>query len=254
VAAPPLARLTIDPRVAAGPRRALRAILLIDFMPKNFEKSRNPMHDGDWRKPRKRSHTVTLALMGTGAVAGVGIGLWLWHSSSGVDGGVYRNVEQCVEGRQFDRDACAAGFAEAQRHHEEMAPRYANAADCEADFTPGECQPMPSGTGDGKIVYAPIMAGVLLGSALGVAAMPAVQPLYRRCANDPNDPNFATDRCSRSSGGSHSGGAFYSCSGYRVASSYGSARVAPAAFSTAGASRTTMSRGGFGARAASAAG
>ncbi len=206
----------------------------------------------DRPKPRKRSHAVTLALMGTGAGAGVALGLWLWHSSSGVDAGVFGTVDQCISSGQYDRAACEAGFAEAQRHHEEMAPRYANAADCEADFSPGECSAMPSGpgnsTGDGKITYAPIMAGALLGSALGVASMPAVQPLYRSC-NASQD-----DKCAGGSSGSRSGGGFYTCSGYRVSSGYGTARVAPAAFSTAGASRATMSRGGFGARAASAAG
>lgn len=218
-------------------------------MPKNFAKSRDPMRGGEFPK-RKRSHAVTLALMGTGAVAGVGIGVWLWHSHSGVEAGVYRTVDQCIASGQYDRAACEASFAEANRHHEEMAPRYATAADCESDFAPGECAPMPSGTGDGKIQYAPILAGALLGSALGVAAVPAVQPLYRRCVSDPNDPHYATDRCTRS-GTSYSGGGYYSCSGYHVANAYGSTRVAPAAFSTAGASRTTMSRGGFGARAAS---
>jgi uncharacterized protein YgiB involved in biofilm formation len=206
--------------------------------------------DAKRAKPRKRSRAVTLALMGTGAGAGVIIGLWVWGSSSGVEGGAFRTVEQCVDSGLYDRVACADSFAEAERHHTEMAPRFASAADCEADFAPGECAPLPPATSGatggaaGGTMFAPILAGALLGSALGVASVPAVQPLYRSC-----NPSLG-ESCSSSSSGSHGGG-LYTCSGYRAATTYGAARVTPAAFSTAGASTTTLSRGGFGARAAS---
>jgi uncharacterized protein YgiB involved in biofilm formation len=212
-------------------------------MEKNFDKSTDPMRSGEFPK-RKRSRAVTLALMGTGASAGVIIGLWLWGSSSGVDGGMFRTVDQCAESGRYDRSTCADAFAEAERHHLEMAPRFASRADCEADFAPGECAPVPNSNAGSGPSYAPVLAGALLGSALGVAAVPAVQPVYRSCTANPDEP------CSTSSSG-RSGGGYYTCSGYYVGRSYGTARVAPAAFSTAGASTSTMSRGGFGARAAS---
>lgn len=214
-------------------------------MPTNFAKSNDPMRGGEFPK-RKRSRAVTLALMGTGAGAGVIVGLWLWSSSSGVEGGMFRDADQCAASGRYDRTACADAFAEAERHHLEMAPRYASAADCEADFAPGECAPLAGAkSATGGPVFAPVLAGALLGSALGVAAVPAVQPVYRSCTANPEQP------CQTSSSGSRSGGGYYTCSGFYAGRSYGTTTVQPAAFSTARASTSTMSRGGFGARAAS---
>ncbi|MBI3517140.1 MAG: DUF1190 domain-containing protein [Proteobacteria bacterium] len=191
----------------------------------------------------KRSRIVTLSLMGAGAGA-IAL-IELWPSSAEVPADAFQNVESCINSGRYDKSTCERAFAEAARHHTEMAPRYASATDCEADFTPGGCAPLATTAGTTTQSYAPVMAGLLLGGALGAgaaAALPPVQPLYRSCTAS------VGDGCTTGSG-SVSGGGLYTCSGYRVGTSYGTARVQPAAFSTARAGTTTLSRGGFGARA-----
>jgi uncharacterized protein YgiB involved in biofilm formation len=190
----------------------------------------------------KRSKVVTLTLMGLGAGAFMLYELWP-SAPSEVPADAFQNVETCINSGRYSKATCERAFAEVAKHHEEMAPRYASAADCEADFTPGGCAPLPASAGTtGQSVYAPVLAGALIGGALGAgaaAALPATQPLYRSCRSDPRDDCTSGTR----------GGGLYTCAGYRVSSSYGSASVQRAAFSTTGASTATLSRGGFGARA-----
>jgi uncharacterized protein YgiB involved in biofilm formation len=199
---------------------------------------------------RKRSRIVLLTLMGVGA--GAVLAAELWPSGDGVPAGVFQNVESCVGSGRYDAATCHAAFDEVAHHHVEHAPRYASQADCEADFTPGGCAPLdaPPGSADaGAARFAPVVAGVLIGGALaaGSSAPPAIQPVYRSCTADPQD------RCqtgpSGGAGGGHwyGGGGLYTCSGYRVGSSYGATRVEPAAFTTVRSA--TLSRGGFGTRA-----
>jgi uncharacterized protein YgiB involved in biofilm formation len=194
---------------------------------------------------RKRSRVVLLTLMGVGF--GALVIAENWPPSTKVPAGVFQDVDTCVNSGRYDRATCNAAFAEAAAHDVEHAPRFTSQADCEADFAPGTCQPLPAQPGaaaGGAPLFAPVMAGVLIGGALaaaGSAGAPAVQPVYRSCTADPQQ-----DRC-RSTGTGTGLGGLYTCSGYRVGSSYGTTRVAPAAFNTVRA--TTLSRGGFGARA-----
>jgi uncharacterized protein YgiB involved in biofilm formation len=201
--------------------------------------------------PRKRSRVVLLTMMGVGFGALVLAELWP-RGGGTVPAGVFQDVDTCINSGRYDRATCNAAFAEAAKHDVEHAPRFASQADCEADFAPGSCQALPqqpgAAAGSGPS-FAPVMAGVLIGGALAAAAgsagAPAVQPVYRSCSADPQD------RCQPAAGtgggGGYHGGGLYTCSGYRVGSSYGTTRVEPAAFNTVRA--TTLSRGGFGARA-----
>jgi uncharacterized protein YgiB involved in biofilm formation len=100
-------------------------------------------------------------------------------------------------------------------------------------------------------LFVPTMAGFLVGRALSTSALSA-EPVYRSCTQS-TDPN----ECRRSSGGSGfsggGGGGFFTRAGYRVstAGTGPSATVSSGAFSSAPKS-ATLSRGGFGARAAAA--
>jgi uncharacterized protein YgiB involved in biofilm formation len=194
-------------------------------------------------KSRKRSRIVLLSLMGAGA--GAVLLAELLPSRTSVPAGMFQDVDTCVNSGRYDQATCTSAFAEAERHHIEHAPRFTARADCEADFAPGSCEPLRPTTADSGTLFAPVMAGVLIGGALGAAGaagQPALQPVYRSCSATPQD------NCQTSSGGGGGGhGGLYTCSGYRVGSSYGTTRVEPAAFSTV--RPTTLSRGGFGSRA-----
>jgi hypothetical protein len=91
------------------------------------------------------------------------------------------------------------------------------------------------------------MAGFLLANALNSGY--AAQPLYRPCS-DPNDPRCRGSSFAGGSSGSSGGRWFFTSTGERVATGAGSTEVGRSAFTGHG-SAATLSRGGFGARAAS---
>jgi uncharacterized protein YgiB involved in biofilm formation len=193
-----------------------------------------------------RSRVVLLGLMGAGAGALMIAPLLSRHHA--VDAGVFPDLDSCTASGRYSITTCEQAFAEAQHHDLEHAPRYANRADCEADFAPGSCHTITPPNDPGAF-FAPVMAGVLIGAVAGAATAagtpPTIQPVYRSCTADPQD------RCQPgAAGGGGWRGGFYTCSGYRVGSSYGMTRVEPAAFSPVRTS--TLSRGGFGARARAA--
>lgn len=198
---------------------------------------------------RMRSRVVLLGLMGAGA--GALMIAPLLSRPHAVDAGVFPDADSCIASGRYDTTTCERAFTEAAQHDLEHAPRYANRADCEADFAPGSCHTITP-PNDTVSFFAPAMAGVMIGGALAAASArstpPTIQPVYRSCTADPQD------RCQPGATGGAGGGGWhgglYTCSGYRVGSSYGLTRVEPAAFSPARAS--TMSRGGFGARARAA--
>src|SRR5262249_44622561 len=138
-------------------------------------------------------------------------------------------------------------YSEAATVDERAAPRYTSLADCVAEFGAGSCHSITPSSGSASItsIFVPAMAGFLIGNAVAGLTQPA-QPVYRRC--DPNQ-----DRCSDPYTSNRSyHGYYYTHGGYRVSTSGAgsSASVARSAFTTASAS-PTLSRGGFGARAAS---
>jgi len=200
---------------------------------------------GQHVKGMKRSQAVRLALLGVGA--GALIAFDIWANSGG---------EEAVSGR-YTASQCDQAYADAAKLDEQKAVTYKGREDCEADFTPGGCHEVttaaPSaGSGSLTSLFVPTMAGFLIGRALSSSALPA-EPLYRSCAQATNP-----DECRRSSGGSggfsgggRGGGGLFTRSGYRVSTSGtgSAATVSSGAFSSAPRA-ATLSRGGFGARAA----
>jgi uncharacterized protein YgiB involved in biofilm formation len=200
----------------------------------------------------KRSDAVRLALLGAGA--GALIAYDIYTTSGGdaeeVPADLYTSVEQCRSGGRYTTDQCSKAYADSSAIDFQKAVTYTKREDCEADFTSGGCHTVVAdGTAPSGGNFAPTMAGFVIG-ALATSALTS-QPVYRSCTDAANPSDC---RSSSGSGGSGGGGAhFFTRSGFRVTptGSGASASVSSAAFSSAPRS-ATLSRGGFGARAAAA--
>ena len=190
----------------------------------------------------KRSTAITL--LGAGVAAWAGIS---YFSDDTVSAAAYENVQQCTaDGKS--REACERAFAQASEEHQKSAPHYARREDCEAEFGSGACTTLPGTPGSSAgSFFVPAMAGFLLANALNSGY--AAQPLYRPCS-DPNDPRCRGSSFTGGSSGSSGGRSFFTSTGERVATGAGSTEVGRSAFTGHG-SAATLSRCGFGARAAS---
>jgi uncharacterized protein YgiB involved in biofilm formation len=182
----------------------------------------------------KRSVGLRLVLMGTAALATAGC------DDTTQPAAVFENIEQCVQVR-YSRDFCEREFEKARQLHQSVAPRYAVREDCEAEFGSGRCESRPSSSGSGSshsggsrssgAFYSPPMAGYAT-AAPDAGGRPAsgveTQPVYRT-RSDP---------------------AFRSATGESFGARPGPTSVSSQAGRAPNASTTTLSRGGFGARAA----
>jgi uncharacterized protein YgiB involved in biofilm formation len=203
----------------------------------------------------KRSDAVRLALIGVGAGTLIALEMWSTGGEETVAADLFTSPDLCKSSGRYAAGQCEQAYADAAKLDEQKAITYKSREDCEADFTPGGCHEVTaagsSGSGSLSSLFVPTMAGFLIGRALSTSAPPA-EPVYRSCTQS-TDPN----ECRRSSGGGGfsggggGGGGFFTRSGYRVstAGTGSSAAVSSGAFSSAPRS-ATLSRGGFGARAA----
>jgi len=205
----------------------------------------------------KRSQAVRLALLGAGAGALITFDIWANRGEEAVAADLFTSPDLCKISGRYTASQCDQAYADAAKLDEQKAVTYRGREDCEADFTPGGCHEVttvaPSaGSGALTSLFVPTMAGFLIGRALSSSALPA-EPLYRSCAQATNP-----DECRRSSGGGggfsgggSGGGGLFTRSGYRVSTSGtgSAATVSSGAFSSAPRA-ATLSRGGFGARAA----
>ena len=138
---------------------------------------------------------------------------------------VYSSVDECVSVGMMDRATCQSAYADAQAAAVDNSPRYANRADCVADFGEQQCSTRPHAHG----YFFPLMTGFLLANSLNNRGALAPQPLYR-----PRTGNWTT------------------AGGYNVGRSTGLVRVDPAAAQPQRA--VTQSRAGFGSTAAARSG
>ena len=138
----------------------------------------------------------------------------------------YDSVEACVKAGQQDEAVCRAEFDKAQKLHNQVAPRYDHARDCNSDFGYRRCY--SHRTSSGSSVWLPFMMGYMLAPRGGRYV--ASQPLYRPSSN-PNRYYTSTS------------GAVGSVS------ANGRAQVAKSKAGRPSARTRTVSRGGFGARA-----
>jgi uncharacterized protein YgiB involved in biofilm formation len=202
----------------------------------------------------KRSQAVRLAVLGVSASAIIALEIWSNGGEETVAADLFASPDLCKSSGRYAPGQCEQAYSDAAKLDEQKAITYKSRDDCEADFTPGGCHEVTaagsSGSGSLSSLFVPTMAGFLIGRALSTSALPA-EPVYRSCTQSA-DPN----ECRRSGGGGFSGGGgggggLFTRSGYRIMTSGtgSSATVSSGAFSSAPRS-ATLSRGGFGARAA----
>jgi len=191
----------------------------------------------------KRSKRVNLLLMGSAALALAGCG-----EEEAEQAGVYESVEECVSGGMYTETFCRESFEQANKLHPQMAPRYASAKDCEADFGANHCQGAPPPTGvaasadSGGSFWMPLMAGFMVSQALGAIGR-AGQPLYR--------PNEERRDYNGYAGRGYSPGSWRTAGNVEVARRTGGTLLNRGTFAGTPVRSTTISRGGFGSRAAS---
>lgn len=198
----------------------------------------------------KRSARMKLLLMGSATLA-----LTACDDTQEVTkAGVYDTVEQCLADGVYSQDYCRDAFQGAVEQHAAVAPKYANVEECEADFGPGRCQTAPTGavengavenggqqaSGGGGSFFMPLMTGFLVGQLLNSGGRSYYgQPLYR-----------PYDRAA-GAGGAGRWGSYRTAQNVDVGARTGAVNVTRSTLQAPPARTTTISRGGFGARASS---
>ena len=98
---------------------------------------------------------------------------------------LYRSVADCIAGGQIAETTCRSEYESARALHEQQAPRFNSLEDCEARYGYDQCT--RGSRSDGSSVFLPLMAGYLIGHALGNPGYPPGyyyggwhgQPIYR---------------------------------------------------------------------------
>lgn len=168
----------------------------------------------------KRSKSISLAVMGLSAFS-------MTACEDPVEAAVYESVEQCISDSAFSAEQCQSEFDRAAGQHSNVAPRYSSLSDCEADFGRTHCGQRTTGSG-----YIPFMAGYMMGTVTSGGRV-STQPLYRAADDSRN---------------------FRTASNSRISGVTGVTTVDARSTSTPRVRTTTVSRGGFGARAARSSG
>ena len=169
-----------------------------------------------------RSRSIALVMLGAGSIVLTAC------DEPQVDANVFRDVEQCIDQPGASRAACEEAYGVAAAQHAAVAPKYVDKADCEADFGAGQCETAPYSTREGGSVFMPLMMGYMMGSMLGGGRGFGAQPLYRS-ADAP--------------------GTFRTADNKSVGTATGATKVAQSATARPTAKTSTVTRGGFGARA-----
>jgi uncharacterized protein YgiB involved in biofilm formation len=146
---------------------------------------------------------------------------WAWPEGQ-EEALVYESAEACIRAGESDPDMCRSEFENAKGIHESTAPRYQSVNQCQSDFGYNRCYRSGS-------IWLPFMMGYML--APRGSSYIYSQPLYRT-AGAPNS--------------------FHTASGGRIGavSADGSTKVTKSRASRPAARTRTVSRSGFGARAA----
>lgn len=172
----------------------------------------------------KRSKTIGLVAMSASVIALTAC------EEPAVDAAVFETLSQCLANQDVDRTQCEADFKAAKSQHVQVAPKYTSRQDCEADFGAQQCETAPQQTQSGGSVFMPLMMGYMMGSMLSGRSGFGSQPLYRS-KDDPKSYRTADNK--------------------KVGNQIGRTQVARSATRTPSVKSSTVSRGGFGARARS---
>jgi len=79
---------------------------------------------------------------------------------------VFSDASECSAAALNSAEQCKADYAAAQKLHPQVAPKYLNKEECEADFGAGKCETAPQQTSAGGSVFMPMMMGFLAGQML----------------------------------------------------------------------------------------
>jgi len=171
----------------------------------------------------KLADKFKLALLGAGVL---GLTFYVFGEEAEEEALTYPSVEACVKAGVTDEATCKAEFTKAQNLHNQVAPRYATSGNCYSDYGYNRCY---QNRMSGGSVWLPFMMGYML--APRGSSYIYSQPLYRT-AGAPNS--------------------FHTASGGRIGavSADGSTKVTKSQASRPAARTRTVSRSGFGARAA----
>ena len=94
-----------------------------------------------------------------------------------VEAAVFETAEQCAA--FYDKTACEAELAKASELHQQMAPKYSSAEQCETDFGTGNCQQAQSSSSFFMPMMMGFLAGQLMGKSTSAKKYVPTQPLYR---------------------------------------------------------------------------
>ena len=172
----------------------------------------------------KRSKSIGLIAMGASVIALTAC------EEPAVDAAIFGNLSECLADPNVERSQCEADYKSAKAQHGQVAPKYTSRQDCEADFGTQQCETAPYQTQGGGSVFMPLMMGYMMGSMLGGRSGIGSQPLYRS-TDDPKSYRTADNK--------------------KVGSQIGRTQVARSATRSPKMKTSTVSRGGFGARARS---
>ena len=173
----------------------------------------------------KRSKSIGLVMMSASVFALTAC------EEPAVDAAVFETLSQCLANGDVDREQCKADYHAAKSQHAQVAPKYTSQQDCEADFGAEQCVTSEQyRTQSGGSVFMPMMMGYMMGSMLGGRSGVASQPLYR-AKDDPKSYRTAENK--------------------KVGKQIGRTQVARSAAARPRVKSSTLSRGGFGARARS---
>lgn len=109
---------------------------------------------------------------------------------------VFTDASECSAAALNSAEQCEVDYAAAQALHPQVAPKYLNKDECEADFGAEQCETAPQKTTSGGSVFMPMMMGYMMGQMLnrggaggnfqqpttasaGAPAKVPTQPLYK---------------------------------------------------------------------------
>jgi uncharacterized protein YgiB involved in biofilm formation len=154
----------------------------------------------------KRSRHVALALLGAAAFGMAGC------TEEKTEASAFADKASCLAeaspGGWFTASDCENAFAEAQKLHDETAPRYESREVCEAEHGEGACGgDAAASSGGGGSVFMPLLMGYMIGQALGGGRVMS-QPVVRAADGGFSTPNGGTRISSLNSGGKINTSAF----------------------------------------------
>ncbi|CAM3611041.1 hypothetical protein BS639_22875 [Rouxiella silvae] len=150
---------------------------------------------------------------------------------------LYQNADDCSKANPSTSAQCAKAFNDAKAEAAKTAPKYANRADCVAEFGESQCTQAPAQAGmsaesqqGGGSMWMPLMAGFMMGRMMSGGGY-AQQPLF-----------------TSKTAGSPANGKFVDATGksYGPATTGRSMNVPPSAMAPKPATTSTVTRGGFG--------